>query len=466
MYKKILPWQLRKYFAMPKRVRKHELQSTLWYMPAVYILGAILFAGLTLYLDLIVNLSQFTPELMHAKTQPTRVLVSSLIGGILTLSAFTLNSVLVVLTTFSGQFSPRMLLNFVADRTTQHFVGIFHGSFVYVLVTFLFLTSVEEENFVVIPGVTFVLAFVTVMTFILFINHATSWMQVHNIATNMKQESISIVKKSLSDELEEFRTQNSADYKEKEKKDEIVVNSRESGYIQLIDFRKMIYQAKEDNIIIQLHKKVGDYVLNGTSLFSYWGPGAKEIDVEKYHAFVEVGYKETEIQDIKMGMTKLSEIGVKSIGNNDPKTAITIIHQMADLLLEVEKDITFTPKLADSSGNVRVMMESENFDYYLYRGYGYIRHYAGENYLIISEIVLALSLVAQSISEDKLNTVWEFAKNTIDHIDEKLIYDLDRDYLLEKLYSLAHYTGHEEEFNRIEKRFGESGNEGHKMENG
>ncbi|MCA0987573.1 DUF2254 domain-containing protein [Guptibacillus algicola] len=465
MFKKFLPWQLRKYFDMPRRVRKHELQSTLWYMPAIYILGAILFAGVTLFLDLSVDISRFTPELMHASVQPTRLLVSSLIGGILTLSAFTLNSVLVVLTTFSGQFSPRMLLNFVADRTTQHFVGIFHGSFVYVLVTFLLLTSQSQENFVVIPAVTFALAFITVMTFILFINHATSWMQVHNIATNMKDESISIVRTSLSDELEEFRSEKPVHYDKDERENETEAFALESGYIQLIDFRKMIKEAKKDNIMIQYHKKVGDYVLRGTSLFSFWGSGAKDVDVNKYHELLEIGYKETEIQDIKMGMTKLSEIGVKSLGNNDPKTAITIIHQMADLLLEVEKDITFTPYLADKEGQVRVVMESENFGYYLYRGYGYIRHYAGENYLIISEIILALSLVSQSISKDKLKEVWEFGKNTMDHIDEKLIYDLDRDYLLEKLYSLAYYTGHEEEFHKIEKRFGQSGDEGHKMEN-
>ncbi|WP_270181402.1 DUF2254 domain-containing protein [Alkalihalobacillus sp. CinArs1] len=465
MFKKFLPWQLRKYFDMPRSVRKHELQSTLWYMPAIYIICAILFSGLTLYLDLKVNLSQFTPELMHASTQPTRLLVSSLIGGILTLSAFTLNSVLVVLTTFSGQFSPRMLLNFVADRTTQHFVGIFHGSFVYVLITFLFLTSQSEENFVVIPAVTFMLAFITVMTFILFINHATSWMQVHNIATNMKKESISIVRTSLSDELEEFRSGTPVHFDKEERINEKEACSLESGYIQLIDFRSMIEEARKDRIVIQLQKKVGDYVLRGTSLFTFWGEGAKDINVKKYHKFLEIGYKETEIQDIKMGMTKLSEIGVKSLGNDDPKTAITIIHQMADLLLEVENDITFTPYLADSDGCVRVIMESESFSYYLYRGYGYIRHYAGENYLIISEIILALSLVAQSISKDKLKEVWEFGKNTMDHIDEKLIYDLDRDYLLEKLYSLAYYTGHEDDFHQIEERFGESGSEGHKMEN-
>ncbi|MBN8210595.1 DUF2254 domain-containing protein [Bacillus sp. NTK071] len=452
MLKKFLPWQLRKYFEMPKRIRKHELQSTLWYMPGLYIIASFIFVGITLYLDTVLELSRYVPEMFRTTAQPTRLLISALIGGILTLSAFTLNSLLVVLTTFSGQFSPRMLMNFVADRTTQHFIGIFHFSFVYVLVIFLFITSKENEYFVAIPGMTVFLAFVTVITFIFFMNHATSWMQVHNITTHMKEESVSIVRKTLRNDLEQFRCEEPNDLMEKEQNTETLITANASGYIQLIDFKSMIDEAEKDQIIIRLHNKVGDYVLKDNRFFSFWGPGAERVIPDKYEAFIEVGYKETEIQDIKMGMTKLSEIGVKSLGNDDPQTTITVIHQMADLLLEVERDITFTPYLADQNKQVRVIMDAEDFGYYLYRGFGYLRHYAGDNYPIITEIIIALSMVAQSISKDKLDIVWDFAKNSMDHIPKQFIYDLDRDYLLQKLYNLAVFTNHQEDYDPIEKR--------------
>ncbi len=452
MFKNLLPWQLRKYFEMPRRIRKHELQSTLWFMPGLYILGAFVFVAITLYLDLVLELSRYTPDLMRTTAQPTRLLISALIGGILTLSAFTLNSLLVVLTTFSGQFSPRMLINFVADRTTQHFIGIFHGSFVYVLVIFLFLTSKENEYFVAIPSITVLLAFVTVLTFIFFINHAVSWMQVHNIATNMKEESIAIVRKTLRNDLEQYRCDEPGDLMEKERETETLITSPDSGYIQLIDFKAMIDEALNDQIIIKLHNKVGDYVLKDNRFFSYWGPGAERVNPDKYSEFIQLGYKETEIQDLKMGMTKLSEIGVKSLGNDDPQTTITVIHQMADLLLEVERDITFTPYLSDNQGQVRVVMDAEEFSYYLYRGFGYLRHYAGDNYPIITEIITSLSMVSQSITKDKLDIVWDFAKNSMDHIPKEFIYDLDRDYLLKKLHDLAVFTGHQEDYDPIEQR--------------
>ncbi|SEA87343.1 Uncharacterized membrane protein [Thalassobacillus cyri] len=452
MLSKFLPIELRKYFQMSKRQRQHELQNTLWFTPFIYVASALFLIAITLYLDYQVEISQYVPSFFHAQATSSQTLLAALIGGILTLSAFTLNSILVVLTTFSGQFSPRMLVNFVADRSTQHVLGIFHGSFVYVLVVFLFVTSQRNEYFVAIPGTTVFLAFLTVMVFIFFINHAVTWMQVHNITITMNDASKEIIRESLRNELEEFRTKEPGDLYDRYKGEEVIATAPRVGYIQLIQFNTILEEARKDDIIIKLHTKVGDFTLENNRLFSYWGPGKDNIDEVKYRSLIEIGHKETEIQDIKMGMTKLAEIGVKGIGNNDPNTTINTIHQMADLLVSVDSYITFTPYLQDSAEQVRIIMDSEDFGYYLYRGFGYIRHYARENYPIITEIIVALTLAAQSIDPDKHDTLWDFANNTVDHIGTEFIYDMDRKYLLDKLYDLALMTDHEFDYYKAERR--------------
>ncbi|WP_256464124.1 DUF2254 family protein [Halobacillus amylolyticus] len=201
----------------------------------------------------------------------TRMLVSTLIGGILTLSAFTLNSLLVVLTTFSGQFSPRMLLNFISDKHTQHALGIFNGSFIYVLVVFLFIGNSSKEMFTATPTITIGLAFIASITFIFFINHATTWMQVHNITYSMKQVSKEMINQTLRKDLEAHRTKEKGDLMEEERKNAQSITSKKSGYIQLADYRTMIREAREDNIIFKLHYKVGDYILEGNQIISFWG---------------------------------------------------------------------------------------------------------------------------------------------------------------------------------------------------
>ncbi|WP_281976179.1 DUF2254 domain-containing protein [Halobacillus litoralis] len=449
----LLPPSVKKYFQMSKRQRKHEVQMTLWYMPFYYILLAVLFVAVTLVLDLVLEINQYTYQFFQVNAEITRILVSTLIGGILTLSAFTLNSLLVVLTTFSGQFSPRMLLNFVADKRTQHALGVFNGNFVYVLLVFLFIGNTERETYVAVPIATIFLAFTSAVTFIYFINHATTWMQVHNITDTMKKSSEKIINQTLRKDLEQYRTKEPGDLLEEERKKAISIKAHRSGYIQLVDYRSMIAEARKDNILIQFHSQIGDYILKENQLLSYWGPGSENIDEEKYCKMINIGHKETELQDIQMGMHKLAEIAIKSLGNDDPKSAINTLHQMAELMLTVEDYITFTPYLMDDEEQVRVILLNESFASYVYRGFGYIRHYAGDNHLIITEMVDSLALVAESIDESKHQMLWEFACNTLDHIETKVIYELDKTFLLDAVERLADITGHQLDYYAIHRRF-------------
>ncbi|MGP4069681.1 DUF2254 domain-containing protein [Halobacillus sp. B29] len=449
----ILPVSLKKYFQMTKQQRKQEVQSTLWYMPLIYVSSSILFVAITLVLDLVLELEQYTFQSFRINAEITRMLVSTLIGGLLTLSAFTLNSLLVVLTTFSGQFSPRMLINFVADRRTQHALGIFNGSFVYVLLVFLFIGNTSYEYFVAVPIITIVLVFIASLTFIYFINHATTWMQVHNITETMKQSSKAMINNTLSEDLEPFRTKQAGDLLQDYEDNTQSIGAGRSGYVQLVDYRNMIEQARKDNVILKFHSQVGDYILETNKLISYWGPGADLVDEELYYGMIKIGHKETELQDIQMGMHKLAEIGIKSLGNDDPKTTTNTIHQMAELMLTVEDYITFTPYLTDSDGQVRIILLNETFEYYIYRGFGYIRHYAGDNHLIITEIVGALAMVAESIDSSKHQAIWDFAYNTLDHIEKKVVYQLDKTFLLEQVKRLALATNNLYGYYAIERRF-------------
>ncbi|WP_246125715.1 DUF2254 domain-containing protein [Alkalicoccus halolimnae] len=448
-----LPESLRKYFQMSRRERKYEMSSTLWYMPFFYISLAIILVIGTLFLDLATDIDQYAFEMLRIDTETTQILVSTLIGGILTLSAFTLNSLLVFLTTFSGQFSPRMLLNFVAEKQTQHALGIFNGSFVYVLLVFLFIGSTEREVFVAVPLMTIFLAFFAAVTFIYFINHATTWMQVHNITDTMKKNSQKIVKHTLSRELEIYRTKDPGNIDEKKLSRGVTLHAPRNGYIQLVDYRQMIECARKDNIIVQFHFRMGDYILEGNKLLTYWGEDIAHVKDDKYSGMIRIGHKELELQDIHVGMHKLSEIAIKSIGNNDPKTVINAIHQMSELMLDVVSHVTFTPYLVDESREVRLILLKETFESYVHKGFGYIRYYAARDHLIIGEMVKSFSMLAESIDEEKRQTLWDFAYDTSLFMRSEEIYRLDRKFLLQSFEQLAITTDNIEDYKEMEDRF-------------
>ncbi|WP_272030873.1 DUF2254 family protein [Oceanobacillus kimchii] len=258
---------------------------------------------------------------------------------------------------------------------------------------------------------------------------------------------------AFSQELEELRRDQPGDLLDKDYPKSKTVKSSNSGYIQLILFKDLIKEAEKDNIVIKMEVRVGSFILNGNQLFTYWGPGANNVDESKYVQLIRIGRKETEIQDLKFGLNKLGEIAIKAMGNDDPKTASNTIFQVTDLLLTLEEKMTFSPYLVDENNQVRLILEVDNFEYHLYQGLGVIRHYAQKNYPIITDIIAALTRLAGAIDKKHHNVIWGFASNTIDHIYTEFIFEIDRQLLLRNLYKLAKITGNIENYHYIEQHF-------------
>lgn len=448
---KFIPQEIKKYYQMSDRQRKFEIRMSLWHIPLVYIWAAVIIAAMTIFVDLYFDIPSKSAFFVF-DFQTTRLLVSTLISSVLLLSAFTLNILLVLLTTFSGQFSPRMLQNFIADKQTQHYVGIFNGSFIYVLLMFLFISNFQNNDFVLVPVITVLLAFITAVIFLFFINHALYWMQVHNVTFNMKTTSENIVQQTLTRDIEDLKTVEAGDMKAALQGKAKKVSTPKAGYLQLVDFQGMVRQAQKDDIIIELHEKVGNFILFDNPLFSYWGEGMENVDESAYKDLILFGNKELEIQDKDSAMSKLAEVAIKAINNGDPRSAVNAIYQLASLMQTIDRSITFTPYLADSDGQVRVIIQPQRFIDALYRGFGMIRHYAKDDVPIIIEIISSLRMLATASDSRRHTEIWCFAENTVSNFLQASVYDIDRDLLLEKLEHLAKVTGNEAEYRQLEQK--------------
>ncbi|MBN8234021.1 DUF2254 domain-containing protein [Halobacillus kuroshimensis] len=430
---------------MSKRQRRSELKSTLWFMPFWYILGAVGLSAFTFYLDYIVDVSLYLPPAIGFSGQTLQVLLSALVGGVLTLSAFTINSLLVALTTFSGQFSSKMLVNFVSDRATQHVLGIFNGSFIYVLLNFLYVTHEEEEYIAATPVLSILTAIIAAVTFIYFINHTTTWMQVHNISYNMNTKSQS-VQTALEKELAPFHLDKDVDPDSlPPEEDRKVITSPQSGYLQVADFARLVKQASRDEGILRFDVRIGEFVVEGTPVLSYWEAGS-QVDPERYFKSIEIGVKQTEIQDLEYGLIKLAEVAIKALGHNDPLTVTNTIHQITDLLKRIGQSTNFSPYLFDQEGSLRVILNQKDFRYYLHKGFASIREYADQNSTVMTELLTMVSLLSKTMDEDVHEDLWEFARQTILGFDNYSLYENDCLYIIEQLSELSKNTGHQDDY--------------------
>ncbi|MCA0173980.1 DUF2254 domain-containing protein [Bacillus sp. RAR_GA_16] len=430
---------------MSRRQRKSELQSTIWFMPFWYIVGAVCLSLLTYYLDYVVDVSLYLPIGIGFSGQTLQVLLSALVGGVLTLSAFTLNSLLVALTTFSGQFSSKMLVNFVSDRATQHVLGIFNGSFIYVLLNFLYVTHGEEEYVVATPVLSILTAITAAITFIYFINHTATWMQVHNISFNMNARS-KLVQASLEEELKPYHSEKKIEKEDVplESKGK-VIKTNQSGYLQVADFSKLIQQATKDNVLLRFDVRIGDFVIAGTPLITYW-EYEQVMNPDHYLKYIEIGIKQTEIQDLEYGLIKLAEVAVKALGHHDPLTVTNTIHQIADLLKSIGQTKNFSPYLFDLDQELRIILNQRDFGYYLHKGFGSIREYANQNSTIITALLTMVAQLSKTMDQEAHKDLWEFARQTILGFDNYSLYENDCLYILEPLSELAKQTDNEEDY--------------------
>ncbi|WP_018922101.1 DUF2254 domain-containing protein [Salsuginibacillus kocurii] len=411
LIRKFLPRRLRRIASMSRRQLGYELRANLWFSSVLYAILAIMLAIVAFWLDFSVGLHEHVPTTFIIHHEFLYTVVSTLLAGVITLNAFTFNSTVVILTTFSGQFSPRMMLNFIADSKTQHVLGIFNATFIYLMIAFFMLNENLMDTYVAIPFASFALTLIAMGNFVFFINHSVKWMQVPMLTHNMKVESQSKIMKTLGKDLEPFRTNEpNKTGEELSRKDAYTIYSDKPGFLQIVDYKKMIKNASKDDIIIRLEVRVGDFVTKGIPILSYWPQNGQEVNEYNYQNLLYFGNKKTEVQDLEFGVNKLKEIAIKAISNDDPATAKNVIYQMTDLLLDIATITRFAPYLTDDNNDLRLIIPNESFDYYLNVSFAHILYYAKDDPILINDVLEALTLLAESVEMKDIKCCWEFAE--------------------------------------------------------
>ncbi|EIT85655.1 hypothetical protein A374_07459 [Fictibacillus macauensis ZFHKF-1] len=440
-----------RYRQMSKRERFHQLHTNLWFTSLRFILYSLFLLTLSFTLDDYFTIGE--RSFFYISFSLTHSLVSTLTAGLLTLTTFTFNLVLVVFTTFSSQFSPRILKNFISNQATQRILGIFSGSFLYMLFSFFSLNTQYTKKFLAVPLTAVLLATLSMATFVFFIHHAVGWLQVNKMTDDMKNESLTIVDGPLQNEIQAYCIddceQIEAQAAQLSGADGTTITAPSSGYIQLIDFKNMISEAQQDQLILLLHQDVGEYVIQNTPIITYWKNGSGYVNKEKYTALFSIGNAQKEVQDIGFSINKLVEVAIRSLGNYDPKTTQNALNHLADLLAYLSSVATFNPYLVDENEQLRMITPKKNFSDYLYNSLGYIRHYAGENIIVGLEILKILKLIAKTASPRDLEAIWNFSVYTVTGYQKLFLFSLDRHKFNEMLYEIAVATNHTDDFTKI-----------------
>lgn len=392
-----------------RRVIWDYLAGALWVLPTLSVV-VFLLAGAALSRVEVNGDSPLSRFAFQGTAEDARSLLIVVSSTMITVTGLVFALTIVALQIASGQYSPRLLRNFMRDRGTQLVLSIFVGAFAYSTAG-LYTVGVQgsgQEAFVPRLAVSgsLALALASVGVLIYFIHHLAHSIQIDSIMSQVEREALSVIDdvyphQPRSHEPEELCPEPPMEA--------VGLPSARSGYVQAVHPESLVTAAVRDDLVIVLARQVGDHIVAGTPIAWAWRrsagqqPGAGVLQ-EAVADAVQVGFERTMVQDVGFGIRRLVDIANKALSPaiNDPYTGVQAVHHLSVLLCRLARLRLGDWTVHDDQGELRVAVPRPRFADYLRLGTAQIRRFgAGEPAVTRALIVLLRDAGNSSDIEDR-----------------------------------------------------------------
>jgi uncharacterized membrane protein len=378
---------------MQRDAVREYMRGSLWVLPTACVLGALIL-GTSLSL---VNVGPDSPLAFQGTSDDARSLLIGITGTMVTVIALLLGLAVVALQLSSTQFSPRVLRNFLRDRPNQVVLGVFVGTFAYSAAGLFTVgvsggeRSAEFPRFAV--SVAIALLFLSLTLLVFFADHLAHSIQVDSVMRVIQRNTLPVIRAGLfASEQEPPAVPPWA----------TPVAARHSGYVQVVDLRRLLAAAADQHLIVRLRPRVGEHVVAGTVLAWAWHdpPGESPPRIGPVDAALErtvrIGFERTLEQDPGFGFRQLVDIACKALSPavNDPYTAIQAIDHLSVLFGALAVRPVGVHIARDAGGKATIIVPSRRFSEHLAIGVGLIRRYGAGEPTVVQALLRLLSTCA------------------------------------------------------------------------
>jgi uncharacterized membrane protein len=367
-----------------------RIVDSLWFVPSVLTLMAALLAMLLLRSNDALVGELDAAELwwlFGGSADGARSVLEAISGSIMTVTGVVFSVTIIALQLASTQFTPRVLRQFMADRSNQLVLGVFIGTFTYTLLVQRTVNGGDVgEEFIPELAVTvaLLLTLISIGFLIYFIDHAARSVQVAHIIDSVANDSVRAVHAVFPQPLEDGNAVEVPAAEDLARLDPgagTAVAAVRAGYLQALAGRDLVELAKEHGVVLRLEVEIGAHLLPGKTVMTAWPRErvSHELRRKLCDALI-LGLERTQHNDVKHGVIELMDIAVKAMSPsvNDPTTAVNSIHRLAEILLEMawrERGDT----LEHDNGRPLVILRRPRLSDTVDLAFNQIRHYAAEN---------------------------------------------------------------------------------------
>ncbi len=423
-------------------------RSKYYLVPAVFAVLFTILAGVFIKIDYYSYVLDKLPSFlfMHSSTGSNILII--IISGLVVFVTASYTIIIIVLTIYGNQFSPRTLQEFLEKKTTKRIMGYFIGVLIFSILSLFGIKQDDGYTYILSPTVDILFFIAAILLFIYFMHIIAKSLQITIYIQKMVEEASEFIDKEQRDiEMDpNISIENIDEHKKILEKKAREMMPEKSGFIQNYDEKKLFEFACDKNIIIYCNGKEGEHIMEDAAYIKIYSSSEEEIskDIDEDIRKLAIIGEDPDLKgDVYNKIRMLVEIAVRALspGVNDPATAIFCIDKIGFLLHKMISN-SGTKVYRDNDNNVRLILEGLTFKKMLFDYFYQIKHYGIGDLKVLSAILSALINIAQNGTATIKVQIWEFCEYLFSEAKLNEYANLEKKYLYERFYQIAKATDH------------------------
>jgi uncharacterized membrane protein len=393
-----------------------EVRSSYWFIPSVM---AVLAAGVAvamLTLDRRVPAERLTdiPWIYSGDADGARDVLSTVGGSMITVAGVVFSITIVVLSLASSQYGPRLVRNFLRDTGNEVVLGSFIATFIYCLIVLRAIRG-DAENAGFVPQMSVTVGvgtgLLSLAVLIYYIQHVAASIRVEHVI-HMASRDVD----STLDEVFPVRvgldaaatTAAGGDFERLAAEAlPYTVTTDHAGYIEHLDGPGLVSFAAEHDLVIELIRRPGDFVVVGEPVARMWRAGDRgRVLADGLRDRIFIGRQRTPLHDLIAAAERLTEIAARALstGVNDPFTAVNCIDELSAGLARLAALELPQAYRYDAEGCLRLIAVPISFAEVLVAAYAPLRLYGGEQPIVLTALLQGLARVGRCTADVAVRT--------------------------------------------------------------
>lgn len=403
-----------------------KIKSSLWIIPLLMGFFSFCLAIIFIEIDKRFVEASFIADIriIFSGDAPTAVaILTVLVSSTATIVSLIISMTMVTFTLTSSEYGPRLLRNFISDRTNQIFIGFFISAFVYSITIVTHISSSDGSFFVPKLSVTFaiLLSIVSIVVLMFFVNHIAESLRVESIVKNVSSELFVVMKRVFCSEdfVEATNHDDSSNIKF-----DYYCKSNASGYIQNINFQNLAEIAKKSSCVFKLLCRPGHFIHKDEAIISSTIKLEDEL-ISSIQRSIDLGTFKTASQDVEYSIDQLVEIALVALspGVNKTFTAIACIDRLCEAIAEATV-LNISSKYIEIDGELTLIKYPLEFSDFVKASLDKIRQ--NSNIATSIHMINSLSSII-SIAHDvnKKNFLITYSQRIYENIDRSNLHTSD-----------------------------------------